>query len=96
MIVIAEGKPGEGMTYQPPSNNDFQIRFRQVRKDLKLTQKAMAENLQVSLRTVQRYENGTASPDAVILERLSRLGIDLHCLITGENFSNEVIPCRSN
>nr|WP_321467333.1 helix-turn-helix transcriptional regulator [uncultured Desulfobulbus sp.] len=86
MLVITEEKPGEGMTYQSPNNNGFQDRFRQIRKELQLSQKAMAEKLAVSLRTLQRYEDGTVSPDAVALERLSHLGVDLHWLITGLPF----------
>jgi transcriptional regulator with XRE-family HTH domain len=82
MIVITEGT-GEGMSCRPPEIGHFQGRFRKTRKDLKLTQKAMAEKLGVSLSTVQRYENGTVFPDAAALDRLSFLGVDLHWLITG-------------
>nr|WP_321467160.1 helix-turn-helix domain-containing protein [uncultured Desulfobulbus sp.] len=82
MLVITEGKPGEGMTY-PSLNNSFHDRFRQIRKELKLTQKAMAEKLSVSLSTLQRYEDSRVAPDATVLERLAHLGVDLHWLITG-------------
>jgi len=86
MLVITEGKPGEGMTYRPSNENGFRDRFRQIRKELHLNQKTMAEKLAVSLRTLQRYEDGTVSPDAVALERLAHLGVDLHWLITGLPF----------
>ncbi len=86
MIVITEGKPGEGMTFPSLKNSKFHDRFRQVRKDLKLNQKAMAEKLCISLRTLQRYEDGRVSPDAEVLDRLAPLGVDLHWLITGLPF----------
>lgn len=90
MLVITEGKPGEGMTWATPNNNGFQDRFHQIRKELNLTQKAMAEKMGVSLRTLQRYEDGPVSPDAVALDRLAHLGVDLHWLITGLPFYR---PC---
>ncbi|MDD2468769.1 MAG: helix-turn-helix domain-containing protein [Desulfobulbus sp.] len=86
MIVVTEGVPGEGMTHRPQNNSRFQDRSHQIRKELKLTQTAMAEKLDVSLSTIQRYENGAVSPDAEVLDRLAPLGVDLHWLITGLPF----------
>ncbi|MGE4400672.1 MAG: helix-turn-helix domain-containing protein [Desulfobulbus sp.] len=86
MIVITEGKPGEGMTHRLQIDSRFQDRLSQIRKDLKLTQAPMAEKLAVSLRTLQRYEEGKVSPDAAVLDRLAPLGVDLHWLITGLPF----------
>ena len=53
-------------------------RLKHIRKELKFTQKEMARELGVSLSTVQRFEKGNSSPDAIVLDRLSRLGVDLH------------------
>lgn len=83
MIVKTYGKPGEGMTHRNLLLDQFSVRFRQLRKDLKLKQAAMAERLGISLSTLQRYEKGTASPTVDILERVAALGVDLHWLITG-------------
>jgi len=88
MIVTTEGKPGEGMSFRSWENHRFQDRFRQIRKKLKLTQITMAEHLGVSLRTVQRFENGTTPPAADVLERVASLGVDLHWLITGISADN--------
>jgi len=92
MLVITEEKPGEGMTYPDLNNSGFQDRFHQIRKELKLTQKVMAEKIGVSLRTLQRYEYGTVSPDAVAFNRLAHLGVDLYWLITGLPFYS---PCSN-
>ena len=83
MIVMTEGKPGEGMTCPDSTTNHFPARFRQIRKDMKLKQTAMAERLGVGLSTLQRYEKGTACPTSDVLERVAALGVDLHYLITG-------------
>ena len=83
MIVKTYGKPGEGMTRSSLLANQFPARFRQMRKDLKLKQSAMAERLGVGLKTLQRYEKGTTSPTVDVLERVAALGVDLHWLITG-------------
>lgn len=95
MIVITEGKLGEGMTYRSPQIYHLRDRLRQTRKYLKLTQKAMAEKLGVSLRTLQRYEEGTVFPDAAALDRLASLGVDLHWLITGLPFYRSCSQDRS-
>ena len=83
MIVKTYGKPGEGMTHRNLLLDQFPVRFRQLRKDLKLKQAAMAERLGISLQTLQRYEKGTTSPTADVLERVAALGVDLQWLVTG-------------
>ena len=83
MIVKIYGKPGEGMPHSSLLANQFPIRFRQLRKDLKLKQSAMAECIGVSVRTLQRYEKGAMFPTADILERVAALGVDLQWLVTG-------------
>ena len=83
MIVKTYGKPGEAMTHRSFMADQFPVRFRQLRKDLKLKQAAMAERLGISLKTLQRYEEGTTSPTADILQRVAALGVDLQWLVTG-------------
>ena len=83
MIITTTGKPGEGMTHRNLMVKQFPVRFRQMRKDLKLKQSALAERLGVGLSTVQRYEKGATLPTADVLERVASLGVDLHWLITG-------------
>lgn len=42
---------------------DFSSRFRELRKERKLTQKAMGEVLDVGERTISYYEHGDLHPD---------------------------------
>lgn len=88
MIVATEGKPGEGMSYRSFESYRFQDRFRQIRKELKLTQIAMAEKMGVSLKTLQRYEKGTTPPTTDTLKSVAALGGDLHWLVTGNPTDN--------
>ena len=83
MIITTTGKPGEGITHRNILLDQFSVRFRQLRKDLKLKQAEMAERLGISLKTLQRYEEGTTSPTVDILERVAALGVDLQWLVTG-------------
>lgn len=89
MLVMTDGKSGE--TYNPSAIYDFQDRLRQIRNNLKLSQKAMARIMGVSLRTMQRYEDGTCFPDAPALIRLCPYGVDLHFLIAGSSIENPAL-----
>ena len=88
MIMMTDGKPGEGMTYRDTATNHFPARLRQIRKGLKLNQSAMAECIGVGLSTLQRYEKGSSYPTTDVLERVAALGVDLHFLITGSFAEN--------
>lgn len=61
----------------------FPNRLKQIRQSLKLTQAEMADQCDVSLSALQRYEKGSSSPSVDFLERIARLGVNLHWLVTG-------------
>jgi transcriptional regulator with XRE-family HTH domain len=61
----------------------FPTRLKQVRQSLKLTQAEMAVQCGVSLSGLQRYEKGSSFPSVDFLDRIARLGVNLHWLVTG-------------
>lgn len=52
---------------------DIGNRIRQIRKEKGLTQKALAEKLNLSTVTIQNYENGRRKPNLEMLNRMSEL-----------------------
>lgn len=62
----------------------FNDRMKEIRKDRGFNQKQMAESMGVSLRTLQRYEEGSKVPDVTLLVDLALSGYNLHWLITGD------------
>jgi len=62
----------------------FNDRMKEIRQDRRFNQKQMAELLGVSLRTLQRYEEGSKVPDVTLLVELAIIGYNLHWLITGD------------
>lgn len=57
----------------------------EARKEKGLTQKELAEKLNVSDRTVSKWERGAGFPDVTLLEPISEeLGIPIQCLLSGE------------
>nr|WP_320011285.1 helix-turn-helix transcriptional regulator [uncultured Desulfobulbus sp.] len=62
----------------------FKDRIKEIRKELGLTQKEMADKIGVSLRTQQRYEEGSKAPEIHLLIDLALIGYNLHWLITGD------------
>ena len=62
-----------------------------LRKEKKYTQEELAEHLNVSNRTVSRWETGTNLPDIDILVQLSDFyGVDIRELIDGERKSAKI------
>lgn len=65
----------------------FPQRLKEIRSDLGLSQKEMAERLGVGFRTYQRYEDGTKAPAGhflMFLVELAMTGYNLHWVITGD------------
>ena len=61
-----------------------------LRKEKKYTQEELAEHLNVSSRTVSRWETGTNLPDIDLLVQLSDFyGVDVRELIDGERKSEQ-------
>ncbi len=62
-----------------------------LRKETGFTQEELAEKLNVSRRTVSRWETGTNMPDLVILMELSDLyEVDLREILSGERKSERM------
>ena len=58
-------------------------RFKLIRRELNLTQKAFGDLLGIPLTTVSKYETGTNKPSSDILSKLSELNININWLLTG-------------
>ena len=64
--------------------------IRQFRKKLGLTQKQLAERINVSDKAVSKWERGSGYPDISLLTALSEVfGTDINVLLTGELEKNE-------
>ena len=62
----------------------------QERKRLKLTQRELADILEVSDKTISRWETGLGLPDmSLILPLCEALGITANELLSGERYGNE-------
>lgn len=55
------------------TQDSFAIRVKQLRKQLCLTQEALAESLGVSFATVNRWENGWTAPSKLALRQFDLL-----------------------
>lgn len=51
--------------------SDFRSRLKELRKGRHLTQRELAQKLQLSNSTIAMYENGSRMPDQVTLEAIS-------------------------
>ena len=59
--------------------------IRAVRRERGMTQRALAETIHVSDRTVSKWERGAGFPDVSLLAALSdRLGVDLERMLSGD------------
>lgn len=65
-------------------------RLKEVREALGVSQQAMANRLDVSLRSQQNYEAGSRTPDAMYLAALAAIGVDVLYIVTGQR--NEAMP----
>ena len=64
----------------------------QIRREKSLTQKSLADLMNISDKTVSKWERGLGCPDVSLLPKLSKiLGIDIAMILSGELESNEVI-----
>ena len=62
-----------------------------LRKEQKLTQAALAERLNLSNRTVSKWETGDGYPDITVLPKLSQiLGVSVDELLSGERQSSPI------
>lgn len=68
---------------------DLSYNIRELRKELGLTQKELAEIAKISYRTIQNYENGITPPSLNIIEKIAlALGVSIERLISNYIFDN--------
>lgn len=67
--------------------HNFQDRLKEARETLGLSQQALAERLNVSLRSQQNYEAGIRQPDAAYLAAFAAQGADVLYILTGQHVS---------
>lgn len=68
---------------------DLSYNIRELRSELNLTQKELAEIAKISHRTIQNYENGLTPPSLNIIEKIaSALGVSVERLISNYIFDN--------
>jgi len=66
-------------------------RIRKLRQELNFTQKNLAERLNISDKTVSKWERGLGCPDVSLLPELARvLAVDIEKLLTGTLNANEI------
>lgn len=66
--------------------------IRALRREMNMTQRALAAQLNLSAKTVSKWECGLGCPDVSLLGELSKiLGVDLKNLLAGEMTSNETV-----
>ena len=64
----------------------------QIRREKNLTQKSLADLMNISDKTVSKWERGLGCPDVSLLPKLSKiLGIDIEMILSGNLESNEAI-----
>src|ERR1022692_4651954 len=69
-----------------PLPMDFNVRLIQLRRELSLTQQALADAVGIHVNQIRRYEAGTAQPTLDALISLARaLRVSLDSLVFGED-----------
>lgn len=75
------------------NSEEFKEILTRIRKEMRLTQEAMAEKLGVHVQTIRDYEKGRRRPSIEKLEDIAnRLGISSRDLFKGEVDAGAVIP----
>ena len=63
-----------------------------LRKEKGLTQKQLADQMNISDRTISKWERGYGCPDVTLLPSLSTLlGVNIENILDGELSSNEFV-----
>lgn len=79
------------------NNNATGTFIAQLRKENNLTQKQLAEKLNVTDKAISRWETGKGYPDILMLIPLCKvLGISVNELLTGEKIDKDKIIDNSN
>jgi len=66
-----------------------------LRKEKNMTQAVLAEKLNISNRTISKWENGDGFPDITILPEIAKtLGISIDELLAGEKSDEKVADIK--
>ena len=67
--------------------------IRKLREEKKMTQLELAKHLQVSDKTVSKWETGKGYPDITLIEHISKaLGISTIELLSGDDIRSAISP----
>jgi len=70
--------------------------IKELREQQNMTQKELADRLQVSFQTISKWENGKSLPDLEMMSNLCQIfGISINELLSGERISIEELQLRS-
>lgn len=75
------------------ARNGLAERMKAERMRLGLTHDELAEKAGISRSTVFNYENGSRVPDALLLQRLAQLGMDVGYLVLGQRTQASELSC---
>ena len=76
-------------------NESIGNRIARLRKEKKMTQETLAEQMGVSAQAVSKWENDQSCPDVALLPKLSRvLGVSTDELLTGEGSEVRLLPAE--
>lgn len=68
--------------------SNFTKRFLEERHRLKLNQQELADAVGISKRSIGNYERGERNPDAEVLVKLGKVGVNVCYLLTGKRISS--------
>lgn len=69
----------------------------QLRKEKNLTQKQIADKMNISDKTISKWERGQGYPDISFLKELAKiLGVSIDLLLDGEIIQNELVAGNMN
>lgn len=71
---------------------DFGVRLEEERQRLEFTQKQMAENIDISLRTYMNWASGNKDISIEVLEKLALIDIDVIYLLIGQKQPQRLSP----
>jgi len=91
MVTEQSRRRGRGVSEHA---TELAQRLIEAREELVLTQKELAEKLQIGWRSIQDYEQGRAVPGGGALAGYARLGVDATWLLIGEEEVETKVPVQ--
>jgi len=76
--------PNSGVEFGHQKVSNMKVRLKQIREELRKTQKEMAALVGGHESTWQKYERGDSLPGSEVLQSLANLGFNINWILTGE------------